>query len=276
MWPFDLQIVPGRFHSFTAYTLAIIGVIFWQSSLWQKNLAVHNWMGGYVIQENPSACADNISHVVFWGPMLWHIHFFRRLFEVAFVHEYRRDNHVRDCIFAWSSYSFYGVIVGMSTRSDAFPAEMPSGRGMEVSLACGSPWLVLGLLIFLVGEAGNSYSHFRLTWARQAKEKKAAKDEDGGAAGTTTTWSNPKGKEIMEGGLFSHVTCAHFFYEILTWIGFCLTTNFAGGPLVVAIWSLGGLIMMAVSRHNSYKKYFDGVQAPLYPASKKAIIPFLL
>jgi steroid 5-alpha reductase family enzyme len=92
-----------------------------------------------------------------------------------------------------------------------------------------------------------------------------------------TTWSTGKGKKIMTGGLFDYVECAHFFYEIVSWVGFALCTNLAGGPVLVAIWSIGGLIMMALARRKNYVKYFNGKEGrPLYPENRKAIIPFVI
>ena len=82
----------------------------------------------------------------------------------------------------------------------------------------------------------------------------------------------------MSGGLFSYVTCAHFAYEIVSWLGFAYLARWAGGPLLVLIWSVGGLIVMAQARHRAYLEYFDGSTAerPKYPADRKAIIPFLI
>jgi hypothetical protein len=88
------------------------------------------------------------------------------------------------------------IIVAHTTRKDAWeigPSEgiwksisgidrpsrfsfvaLTSGKGLLTSSCYGffSPHIFVGGLIFFVGEAGNCYSHFQLTWARTKSQQK--------------------------------------------------------------------------------------------------------
>lgn len=127
--------------------------------------------------------------------------------------------------------------------------------------------LWFGLCVFVMGEMGNGFSHLQLRWAQEGRGKREK-----------TSWGKPQGRMIMGGGLFEYVTCAHFAYEIVTWAGFAIVTRGAGGAKLVLTWSVGGLALMAYTRHRAYLKYFDGsdpVEKPRYPKSKKALIPWV-
>ena len=81
----------------------------------------------------------------------------------------------------------------------------------------------------------------------------------------------------MKGGLFDYVTCAHYFYELPSWLGYAMVCRWAGGPAMVWQWSLGGLIMGAWGRHKMYKEHFNGKDGKeKYPEHLKAVIPFVL
>ena len=78
------------------------------------------------------------------------------------------------------------------------------------------------------------------------------------------------GYVIPRGGLFNYISCPNHFSEIVEWSGFALMTWCLPG-LAFAIWTLVNLLPRALHHHRWYKQSF-----PDYPASRKALIPFIL
>jgi hypothetical protein len=77
------------------------------------------------------------------------------------------------------------------------------------------------------------------------------------------------GYKIPRGWLFEKISCPNLFGEILEWSGFAiLCWNLPA--LTFLIWTAANLIPRAVSHHKWYKEKFSD-----YPATRKAVIPFL-
>ncbi|XP_012507874.1 PREDICTED: 3-oxo-5-alpha-steroid 4-dehydrogenase 2 [Propithecus coquereli] len=71
------------------------------------------------------------------------------------------------------------------------------------------------------------------------------------------------------GGLFTYVSGANFFGEIVEWMGYALAT-WSLPALAFAFFSLCFLGMRAFHHHRFYLKMFED-----YPKSRKALIPFI-
>lgn len=269
---FQRPVLSGRMHSLLSYATAVVT---YAVAARLPLFPVWRWFS-YVVSRNPTGLSKEvIALAALWGPRLWYVHFARRILEVLYVHEYRRKNTMLDMLFAATSYMFYGICVANTVRPGAFsPPDAPAKAATEALKGFMLPpklSLALGLLLFSVGELGNAWSHLQLRWSRQKTEVRTNKVTG------VTTWSKPQGKVIMSGGLFNYVTCAHYFYEILTWAGYLLCTQGAGGAKLVYQWSIGGLAIMAYTRHSKYRAYFDGKDGRAqYPPNRKALIPFLL
>ena len=70
---------------------------------------------------------------------------------------------------------------------------------------------------------------------------------------------------------FQFITCANYFWEILSWIMFSLFAN----TISFYIFTLCGFAIMtkwALEKHSNFKNLFG----EKYPHDRKAIIPFLL
>lgn len=76
---------------------------------------------------------------------------------------------------------------------------------------------------------------------------------------------------IPEGNMFEYVSCAHYFWELITWIVFFILVGTVSSFLFV-IYSLLSMFFMAKSKHEGYLKYFGDK----YPKHRKIMIPFLL
>ena len=79
-----------------------------------------------------------------------------------------------------------------------------------------------------------------------------------------------QGYQIPQKGLYPYISCPNYLGEILEWTGFALL---AWNPAAAsfALWTFCNLFPRALDHHKWYKEKF-----PDYPASRKAIIPFLI
>jgi len=75
---------------------------------------------------------------------------------------------------------------------------------------------------------------------------------------------------IPRGGLFNYISCPNHFSEIIEWTGFALMT-WSLPALAFVTWTLVNLLPRALHHHRWYKQTF-----PNYPASRKALIPFII
>jgi len=76
--------------------------------------------------------------------------------------------------------------------------------------------------------------------------------------------------KIPRGWLFEKISCPNLFGELLEWGGFAILTWSLPG-LAFFVWTFANLVPRAMSHHKWYKEKF-----PDYPASRKAIFPYLL
>ena len=111
------------------------------------------------------------------------------------------------------------------------------------------PRFVIGVGLFLAGAAINLWADNRLIALRRP-----------GAAEYS----------IPQGGLFGLVSCPNHLGEIIEWTGFAVMCwNLPAASF--AVWTAANLIPRALSHHRWYRRRFAG-----YPASRRAVIPFVL
>ena len=75
---------------------------------------------------------------------------------------------------------------------------------------------------------------------------------------------------IPRGGFYRYVSCPNYFGEIVEWIGWAILTWSLAG-LAFAVFTIANLLPRALAIHRWYRKEFSD-----YPATRKAVIPFLL
>lgn len=78
------------------------------------------------------------------------------------------------------------------------------------------------------------------------------------------------GYKIPRGGAFQYVSGAHFFGEIVEWLGFAIAVNDLSAYAFV-VYTASNLIPRGLSHHHWYKVKFKD-----YPTNRKAVIPFIL
>jgi very-long-chain enoyl-CoA reductase len=171
---------------------------------------------------------------------MWCFHFARRAAESAWVHRYGKAAvPVGDVV---TEYVYYW---GFATWN-AFAL---TGAVAGAQLL----WLsALGVVVFAVAELGNARAHRLLRDLRPAGSKQ---------------------RVIPRGFLFERVSCPHYLFEILSWVGFALVTQ-TWAAAAFAVVGSGILASWARTRHLAYRKDFDGLEGrELYPAARRALIP---
>jgi very-long-chain enoyl-CoA reductase len=186
------------------------------------------------------ALHGGVTPVAWLGLALWCEHFARRAAEAAWLHRYGKTAvPVADVVTEYVYYWGFAAWNAWSLTSRTY-AQPPA-------------WLIgLGALVFVGAELGNARAHRMLRDLRPAGTKL---------------------RVIPRGFLFERVSCPHYFFEILSWVGFALLaeTWASRAFLVVGAGILGA---WAHTRHVAYRKDFDGHEGrEKYPDSRRALIP---
>lgn len=173
---------------------------------------------------------------------LWSVHFVRRSWESAFIHRYSKPSiGPADYLTEYAYYWGFGAWIAWSVTAKAAQASL------NLTQICG-------LLLFVLAEAGNAHAH------RVLRELRAP----GG-----------RQRQIPRGLVFSRLSCPHYSFEILSWLGFNLVTQTWAGAVFMLV-GAGILSAWAHTRHVAYHKEFDGQEGrELYPVERRALIPFL-
>ena len=181
-----------------------------------------------------------LTSVALLAAVMWCVHFARRASESAWVHRYGKASVPTSDVV--TEYIYYWGFAAWNALSLTSAAYTPPAA-----------WLVgLGGVVFLLAELGNARAHRMLRDLRP---------------------HGSKTRVIPRGFLFERVSCPHYLFEILSWVGFALVTQTwaARAFLVVGAGILGA---WAHTRHVAYRKDFDGQAGrELYPASRRALIP---
>lgn len=180
---------------------------------------------------------------------LWSLHFLRRTIEVIFVHDYRRKMPLVESIGAPFYYWAFAFWNGIALRHD---------NGYKQTFL---PLIVVGSVVFLLGELGNCFCHLKLRAFRKEKREGLL---------------SPNSQHVLPHGfLFECVSCPHYLCEILSWLGFFL----ASWTLPAAVFLLATFITLVTysyKKHKAYQQEFDGLAGrELYPKNRKALIPFI-
>jgi len=174
---------------------------------------------------------------------LWVAHFARRTIESLCVHRYS-GRAVPPGEFLIEYLYYWG-----------FSGWIAYGLNAEVWTLPSRPLVALGLVLFVIGEGGNTWAH----WKLRALRRDALTSQ----------------RSIPQGGLFELVSCPHYLFEITTWLGFALMSQVMGA---IAFLALGTCILgyYATLRHRAYRYSFDGREGrQQYPTRRRALVPFI-
>jgi hypothetical protein len=168
--------------------------------------------------------------------VLMMLQFGKRVLEVLFLHKYSGNTDLKTALPGGMMYLFY------STACSGYAATLPEYVDTGAS--------TLGLLLFFVGLAGNFYHHYLLANLR--------------------TDSVRKTYVVPMGGLFPYVSCPHYFFEVVGWIGAGLFSQHIIPTMV-------GLAMASylAGRAQATTKWYRSKLRSEYPKERGHMIPFI-
>lgn len=176
------------------------------------------------------------------GSAMWCLHFARRAAESAWVHRYAKTKVPTSDVIVEYIY-YWGFAAWNAYALSAVDYHGPAAWS-----------LALGGAVFVLAELGNARAHRMLRDLRPA----------GSAL-----------RVIPRGFLFELVSCPHYLFEILSWVGFALVVRTWASVAFLLLGS-GILASWAHTRHVAYRKDFDGHQGrELYPSARRALIPLV-
>ena len=201
---------------------------------------------GCLLNSQGSESSKNVRYLAL---ALWNIHFLRRTIEVLFVHIYKRRMPLVECIGAPIYYWFLALIIAWSIDGDYFQ------NPPLISV-------IIGAVIFVFGETGNAVCHLKLRFFRTQQQD--------------ASLISPETGHIMPHGMFfDSISCPHYTFEITTWTGFFLVVWTLPAGLLL-LFTIITLAFYADKKHTAYVSEFDGeYDRPLYPESRKRLIPFV-
>ncbi|KAF3434378.1 hypothetical protein FNV43_RR25481 [Rhamnella rubrinervis] len=164
------------------------------------------------------------------------IHFFKRAFEVLFVHKYS-GGMVLDSVIRISSGYF------LATTSMIY--------GQHLTQGLAEPAVDLkyyGVVLFLIGITGNFYHHYILSQLRRNGEKEY---------------------KIPKGGLFGHVICPHYLFEIIGFLGFSFISQTLHA-FSIATGAIFYLLGRSCATRRWYISKFED-----FPQDVEALIPYV-
>ena len=182
--------------------------------------------------------------------VFWSIHHLRRLLEIMCIQKFYRYAPHSEISGAIIFYGSLGIFNGICNNIYVWFREQ---------WQCPSlPNITLGVVLFCVGQFGNSYHHYLLRQIRDEYQTNIDKDF--------------KGHILPKGGMFDYISCPHYLFEILTWFGWMFITQFTTGSVMVFGITFATLLVKAIEVHKEYNDKYRG----LYPHERKALIPFVL
>ncbi|RDX82338.1 Steroid 5-alpha-reductase DET2 [Mucuna pruriens] len=163
------------------------------------------------------------------------LHFFKRVFEVLFIHKYSGGMLLESAIPITLSYF-------LSAATTIYAQHLTNGLP-EPPINLLNP----GIVLFVVGIIGNFYHHYLLSKLRGEGEKEY---------------------KIPKGGLFGLVICPHYLFEIIVFYGIA----FISQTLYAFTFAVGTTFYL-LGRSNSTRKWYLS-KFEDFPNNVKAVIPF--
>uniref|UniRef100_H3H5A8 3-oxo-5-alpha-steroid 4-dehydrogenase C-terminal domain-containing protein n=1 Tax=Phytophthora ramorum TaxID=164328 RepID=H3H5A8_PHYRM len=208
---------------------------------------------GWVLMESPSAVWFAI--VYSWGehrlettPLiaasLWECHYVYRSYVYPFLIRTNKDKGMPLTVML--SGDFYNMINAYVNAR--YLSQFGDYRYNEDEMLA-RPSFYAGIALFVFGLSMNIYSDQVLINLRKSGES---------------------GYKIPHGGLFEYVSSPNYLSELLEWAGWAMLTQSPAG-LSFVVYTATNLVPRALSNHRWYQDKFREE----YPASRRAIIPFL-
>jgi 3-oxo-5-alpha-steroid 4-dehydrogenase len=160
------------------------------------------------------------------------LHFLKRCIESLFLHKYSGPMAATTVLMVTFLYSLLAGMVGYLNREP-----LPAMDGLA--------WV--GVLLWLVGEAGNFLHHKRLADLRRS----------------SMDYILPRGL------LFDYAICPHYLCELVAWLGVLLVSR-QFGLLLLFLFMVGYLSTRGIKTLHWYRERF-----PTLPPHIKVLVPFV-
>ncbi|XP_065008778.1 uncharacterized protein LOC103983518 [Musa acuminata AAA Group] len=164
------------------------------------------------------------------------LHFFKRDFEVLFIHQYS-GNMMLDSTIPISLSYFLNTVCMIYAQYLTQGVPEPA---VDLKYA--------GVVLFLVGIVGNFYHHYLLSKLREKGDKRY---------------------KIPKGGLFRLVICPHYLFEIIGFIGVSLISQ-----TVYAFSFTTGTVFYLMGRSYATRRWYLS-KFQDFPKEVKALIPYI-
>lgn len=156
------------------------------------------------------------------------LHFIKRELETVFVHRFSLATMPARNIFKNSAH--YWILSGFNMAYWLYRADSPTATTSPNGLIIHT-----GLLIYIIGELGNLNAHLVLRGLRSAGGRE---------------------RGIPHGFGFGLVTCPNYMFEVLSWLGVYLASNFNWSVLLFIVVSTGQMMSWAKKKESKYRKEF--------------------
>uniref|UniRef100_A0A915B9L5 Polyprenal reductase n=1 Tax=Parascaris univalens TaxID=6257 RepID=A0A915B9L5_PARUN len=236
------------------YIVAVVNSLIWlafatfvDAELVKPERRFISWMRS--LQQTPRLISPTSCYLAL---ALMTLHSVRRLYESLFV-----------CVFSESKMSIIHYIAGIAHYTLLPLSVVVETSGLastsvfSVDFRSLSFMQIIGVLLFLL----LSYNqHLIIVQFSNLRRNHL---------GNVTNY----GHGILFEGLFSCISCPHFFYEILLYIALYLCINAAAHTFSwIVVFVVVNQVIAALITHRWYQERFGR----LYPEQRKAIIPFIL
>lgn len=171
---------------------------------------------------------------------LWQVHYINRTF--IFPFRIKADGKT-------TPVSIVLTAIVFNTLNAYVNARQVSEMGSYPTAWLTDPRFLAGVAVFVAGFLINQHADWVLMNLRKPGET---------------------GYKVPKGGLYEYITCPNYFGEILEWTGFAIASWSLSG-LAFALYTIANLGPRALSHHKWYREKF-----PDYPASRRALIPFVI
>lgn len=172
------------------------------------------------------------------------LHYFKRNFEVLFIHKYSGGMAIDSAILISLSY-FSSTANLIYFHYKLYPTLQDDIHPPIIDMK------YTGVVLFLVGICGNFYHHFLLSQLRKKGDKKE------------------KSYKIPKGGLFGLVICPHYLFEIIVFVGI----SFISQTLYAFCFTIGTIFYLMGRSSVTRKWYLSKFED--FPKDVRALIPFV-
>ena len=194
--------------------------------------------------------------------ILCFIHFVKRLFEIKYLHSFEGSKVMPIAVSHLMSIYFliHSTIVCLLSVTNPSMASM-----------------IIGTCLFVIGEIGNFYHHYLLAKLRTTSESSSSMLRSSSESSVSSMTGKERQKAdsnsyvLPTGGFFDYVLSAHYFFEIITWIGMAIIAQH------VNVWFTVIIIVGYLSQRakHQYEWYEQKGMISQEQKKKYVIIPFV-